>query len=58
MIYSLDLKAQQCLIIGLENYGDIALDELKKISPPEEYDAYKKIYEEQKIQIRQAREGK
>ncbi len=49
--------AQQCLIMGLENYGDSALEEIKKLSSPEDYQAYQKIYETQKEQIRQARKG-
>lgn len=49
--------AQQCLIAGFENYGDNALAEIKKLASPADYEAYEKIYNKQKEQIRQAREG-
>ncbi|TAE09978.1 MAG: hypothetical protein EAZ95_15320 [Bacteroidetes bacterium] len=51
----LQAYCQQSLIVGLENYGDDGLEQLQKITSPEEYNAFKEVYEKEKEKIKQAR---
>jgi Tfp pilus assembly protein PilF len=45
----------QCLEVGLDDYGDLALAEIKKQTRSEEYTAFEKIYQERKNLLNERR---
>lgn len=49
--------ALQCLEVGLEKYGDTALDELKKYLGDKDMETFKSIYDAKKIQKEKERLG-